>query len=129
MRLIRLVDGTLGEIVILRLELQGAEGLFVLGNVLAEHVPECLGLLRAQVDGLVIADGDLVGAFAGGKAEHELKIPYTNAHLDAVGIGLAVIRRLGEVELGLCGWTHNSTRLLRRGRGALGRSCFTSPAR
>ncbi len=74
--------------------------------ILAQHVPQRLGLLRAQVDGLVIADGDLVGAFAGGKAKNKLKIPNAHAHLDAVGVGLAIIGRLGEIDLRLRSRTH-----------------------
>ena len=79
---------------------------------------QSLGLLRAEVDGLVIADGDLIGAFAGGEAKDELKIPDADANLDAVGVGFAIIGRLGKVELGLCGWTHGSIRLLRLGAAA-----------
>src|ERR1035441_2870378 len=70
-----LVDGSLREVVAVRLQVQRAEGLFVLGEILAENVPECLGLLRAQKDGRVIADGDLFGGLAGSQSEDELEIP------------------------------------------------------
>ena len=93
--LVWLVDGALREIVGLRFERERAEGLLVLGDVLPQHVPQGLGLLRTQVDGLVIADGHLVGALAGGETEDELEIPNADADLDAVGVGLAVIGRLG----------------------------------
>ena len=36
----------------LRLQVDCAKGLLVLGQVLAEHIPQSLGLLRAEKDGL-----------------------------------------------------------------------------
>ena len=92
------------------------------GDVLAEHVPQRLGLLRAQVDGLVVSDGDLVGTLAGSQSEDELKIPHADAHLHAVGVGLAVIGRLGEIELGLLrrSGLMTSSDYSPEGRGALG---------
>ena len=104
----------------LRFERQGTEGLFVLGNVLPQDVPEGLGLLRTEIDGLVVADRNLVGAFAGSQPKHELKIPHADANLDTVGVRLAVVIRLGQIELRLLlRWTHNINRLPRRGEGAL----------
>jgi hypothetical protein len=113
-----LVDGALREIVGLRLERESSKSLFVLGDVLAEHVQEGLGLLGAQVDCLMVFDGDLVGTLAGSQSEDELEIPHADANLNAVGVGLAVIGRLGEIELRLRVWTHDFIRLLCRGEGA-----------
>ena len=115
-----LVDGPLGRAVGLRFEREGAEGLLVLRDVLAEDVPEGFGLLRTQEDGLVIADGDLVGRCRCWRGRRPVEIPYADAHLDAVGVGLAVIGRLRHVDLGLLRiGTHGSTRLPRQGGSAL----------
>src|SRR5665213_4115023 len=92
-----LVDWSLRKVVTLRLQVQGAEGLFVLGEILAENVPEGLGLLRAQKDGRVIADGDLLGVLAGGQAEDKLKIPYADAHLDLSLIHISEPTRQAEI--------------------------------
>ena len=111
----------------LGLERQGAESLFVLGDVLAEHVPQGLGLLGTQVDCLVVFDSDLVGTLTGSQSKDELEIPHADANLDAVGVGFAVIGRLGEIELRLRGWTHDFIRLLCRGDGALPADQRTHP--
>src|SRR5580658_5861872 len=113
-----LIDRSMGKVVALRLEVQSAEGLLVLRHVLAEHVQQRLGLLRAQEYGLVIANRHLVGALARGQAEGELKVPYAHAHLHAVGVGLAVVCGLHEVHFWLLGgWTHDGTRLLPQAAG------------
>jgi hypothetical protein len=57
----RLVDDAGGEVGALRLQVEFAEGLLVLVQVLPEDVPERLGLLRAEEDALVVLDGELVG--------------------------------------------------------------------
>ena len=36
-----------------------------------------------------------------GKAKNKLKIPNAHPHLDAVGVGLAIIGRLGKIDLRL----------------------------
>ena len=95
------MDGTLGEGVGLGLEGQGAERLLILGDILTEHIPKSFCLLRAEVDGLVIADGDLVRGIAGSQAEDELEVPDADAYLDAVGVSFAVIGGLGQGYLGL----------------------------
>src|ERR1700693_4067008 len=106
-----LVDGSLRKVVSLWLKRESAESLFVLGNVLPKDIQESLGLLGAKVNGLVVANGDLIGAFAGGVAKNKLKIPDAHAHLHTVGVGLAVVGRLGQVQVGLLrGWTHDSIR-------------------
>ena len=97
----------------MRLQIQLAEGLLVLGDILPQNVPQGFGLLRAEEDSLVVANAHLIGAFARSSAEYELEIPNAYAHLDAVGIGLAVVGSLDKVHLGLLRrWTHGKTRLL-----------------
>jgi hypothetical protein len=45
-----LVHRPLRKVVPVRLQVQHAEGLLVLGQILSQHVPQRLGLLRAQKD-------------------------------------------------------------------------------
>src|SRR5260370_37140335 len=94
-----LVDGPAG----LRemFEGDGAEGLLVLGEVVAEHVPEGFGLLRAEVDALEVFDGELVGALLAHGPEDEEEVPDAHADLDAVGVTVAVILGAGELMRGL----------------------------
>ena len=80
-----------------------AEGLLVLGEVVAEDVPEGLGLLRAEVDALEVLDVELVGRLLGHGAEDEEEVPDAHADLDAVGVAVAVVLGVGEVECGLFG--------------------------
>src|ERR1700752_113593 len=68
----------------LRLPFQCSERLFVLRNVLPQHIPQSLGLLRAQKDGLVVANRHLVGAVARCQTKYKLEIPDADAHLHAV---------------------------------------------
>jgi len=84
-----LIDRSLREVVAVRLQVKCAEGLLVLGQVLSQHVPQSLGLLRAEENRIVVADGDLVGSVARSQAEDQLEVPDADADLDAVGVGLA----------------------------------------
>src|SRR5215469_6139765 len=83
-----LVDGAFGRGE-LRFESERAEGLFVLGDVVTEEVPESLGLLGAKVDALEVAELDLVGGLLGHGAEDEEEVHDAHADLDAVGIAVA----------------------------------------
>src|ERR1039458_5158565 len=70
-----LVDGPLREVVAVRLQVERAKGLLVLRNMLPQHVAQGLGLLRAEEDRAVVADGDLVGGVGGSQAEDQLEVP------------------------------------------------------
>jgi hypothetical protein len=83
------------------LERDGAEGLLILSEVLAEHVEEGLGLLRAEVDALEAANGDLIGGVLVSGAEGEEEVPDAGAHLHAVGVALAIVGGFGDVDPGL----------------------------
>ncbi len=85
-----LVDGAAG--VGKLLEGDGAEGLLVLGEVVAEDVPEGLGLLGAEVDALEVVDVELLRGLLGHGAEDEEEVPDAHADLDAVGVAVAVVR-------------------------------------
>jgi len=114
----RLVDNALGKIRNLGLKIQFAEGLLVLGEVLPKNVPKGLGLLRTQVDSLVVLDAQLVGAFRICLAENQMEIPYAYADLDTVGVCVAISGCLDDVDAGLLRvLTHSLTRLLRRMQG------------
>ena len=57
------------------------------------------------------------GAFAGGQAEDKLEVPDADAHMDAVGVGLAVVGCLNHVHMRLLhSRAHGLHRLLRLGR-------------
>ena len=86
------------------LEDELAEGLFVLSEIVAKHVPESLCLLGAEVDGLKVIEVDLGGGRLLHGAEDKLEVPHRHAHLDRVGIGFAVVVGLVEADLRLrCG--------------------------
>jgi len=82
-------------------QVQRSKGMLVLRQILPEYVPQRLGLLWAQEDCLVVADGDFFGTFARRETEDELKIPHADPHLYAVGVGFAVVGGLGKFDLGL----------------------------
>jgi len=94
----------------LGLEIEGSEGLLVLGEVLTEEVEEGFCLLGAEEDGLMVANGDFIRRFTGGKAEEELEVPHRDADLDRVGVGFAVIGGLGDGDFGLL-WSAHGYRL------------------
>jgi hypothetical protein len=76
------------------------EGLLVLGEIVADHIPQRLGLLGAEIDALEVADDDLVDILLRHGAEDQEEVPYAHPHLDAVGIAVAVVFGAGELE----GW-------------------------
>ncbi len=95
-----LVDGAGGRRK-LRLEGEVAEGLFVLGEVVAEDVPEGLGLLGAEIDALEVIELDLFGCALAHGSEDEEEVPDAHADLDAVGIAVAIVGGGGELDFGL----------------------------
>ena len=98
-----LVDGSvrLGELL---LEGEGAEGLLVLGQIVAEDVPESFGLLGTEVDALEVADVQLLRVLLGHCAEDEEEVPDAHTDLDAVGVTVTIIVGGGELERGLFYW-------------------------
>ena len=94
---------------------------FILFEVLTEHVPQGLGLLRAEVYSLLIVNGYLFLCLLLRGTEGEEKIPNTHAYLHAVGVGLTVIGRLGQDNTRwLIGLAHGASRLTRIAAERLG---------
>src|SRR4051812_3422559 len=83
-----LVDGTAGLRELL-VEGYGAEGLLVLSQIVAEHVDEGLGLLRAQIDALEVFDGEFVGRVLAHGSEDQKEVPDRHADLNAVCVAVA----------------------------------------
>ena len=74
-----------------RIQLDLTKGGFILHDVLAQHVPERLGLLRAQVNSLeVLYLHQILRGLRHG-AERQQKIPHADANLDAIGVPVAII--------------------------------------
>ena len=85
----------------LRFERDAAEGLLVLRQILPEDIPQCLCLLRTQIDAVRVLDGDVLGRFLVDEAEGEEEVPYADTDLHAVRVAFAVILRFGEFNFGL----------------------------
>jgi hypothetical protein len=84
-----------------RIELDLAEGGFVVDHVLLQQRHESFGLLRAQINSLKIMQLDLRFRSLLHGAEDEKKIPYVNPNLYAVRVGLAIFGGLNELYIGL----------------------------
>ncbi len=84
-----------------RLKFDFTESRFVLRNVLLQDVHERLGLLRAEIDALKILDVHLLRHGLIHQAEQQQKIPQIHPDLHAVGIALAVIGAIYQVDFRL----------------------------
>ena len=80
-----------------------SESLLVLGEVVADHIPQSLRLLGTEVDALKVLDGDFVRALLGHSAEDQKEVPDAHADLDTVGVAVAIAFGLGELYIGLLG--------------------------
>lgn len=85
----------------LRFQRNCSKRLLVLGEILAKHTQKCLGLLRTQVNTVAILYRDLIWRLLMNDAEIQKEIPNAYAHLNAVGIGFAIIRRFTDLDPGL----------------------------
>src|ERR1700744_6524215 len=100
------------------LQCNGAKGLLILRNVLSEDVPKRLGLLRAEIDALQVLDGYGIGCVLMHEAKRQEEIPDAQAHLHAIGGGIAflpewVIRWCERGDLTPRGFPHQILRLVR----------------
>src|SRR2546423_6011795 len=84
-----------------RVELDLAERLLIIGDVLLQDGVQRLRLLRAQVHALEVADLDLARRLLLQRAEDEKEVPNVHADLHAVGVALAVVLTLDQLDLGL----------------------------
>ena len=89
-----------------RVEFDFAESGLVAGDVLLQQPEQSLGLLRAQVDALKVANLDLGFALLLHSAKDEEEIPHIHSHLHTVGIGFPILGRIGQLDVGLWRNTH-----------------------
>jgi hypothetical protein len=82
-----------------RFQANDSKCLFILRQVLAQQVPQSFGLLRTQINPLKIPQDHFIGQILPGSAEDQQKVPYTGAHLHAVGIAIPIIRGLNNVDI------------------------------
>lgn len=73
------------------LEVDFAEGGFVLANIILEDIQQGFGLLGAEVDALEILDIDLIGSALGSDAEHQKEVPKVGADLHAIRVTFAIV--------------------------------------
>jgi hypothetical protein len=85
------------------IEFDLAKGVFILNDVLLKNREQRLRLLRTDVDSLKICDFDLRLALLLQGAEDQEEVPNVDADLHAVGVVLAVGRRIGQFDIGLRG--------------------------
>ena len=71
-----------------------AEGFLVLVQVVLENLEQRFGLLRTEIDALEIIELHLIRCLLTHRAKHEEEVPHAHPDLDAVGIVVAIIRRL-----------------------------------
>src|SRR6185437_1269697 len=95
----RTVAGSRGGKRLLGLQINSPEGLLILRQVLSQQIPESLGLLRTDIDSLKVSQDDFVGGILAGGAKHQHKVPYTGPYLNAVGIAVAIVLRLNDVDI------------------------------
>src|SRR5580704_13990498 len=96
-----------------RLKFNLAEGRFVLRDILMQNVEQSFGLLRAQIDALKVLNVYGVGSGLADGAEHEEEIPKVDSDLHAVGVTIAIIGAVTQLDLGRLRGRHNSSILAR----------------
>src|SRR5271157_1150868 len=79
------------------IEFDLAESVLVVDQVLLQDGVQRLGLLRAEIDSLEVADLDARFILLRQGAEDEKEVPDVDAHLHAVGVVLAVIGGIGQL--------------------------------
>src|ERR1017187_8544470 len=84
-----------------RIEFDLPEGGLVAVDILLQQSEQSLGLLRAEVNALKVADLDLTLTLLLHGAKNEEEIPYIHSHLHAVGIGFPVVGGIGQLDIGL----------------------------
>ena len=89
----------------LRIELDFAKRVLILGDILLQHIEHRLGLLRALINALKILYRQVLRRALADAAEQQKEVPEVHPHLDAVGVVLAVFGRLDQLNFWR-GWSH-----------------------
>src|SRR5664279_4945998 len=80
-----------------RIELNLAKGVFVVHQILLQDGMQCFGLLWAQVNALKVTHLHASFILLLKSAKHQKKVPDIDPYLDAVGVGLTIIRCSGQL--------------------------------
>jgi len=84
-----------------RVELDLAKRVFVSRDIVLQNGQQGFGLLGAQIDTLKILDFDLGFALLMQSAKNQEKVPDIYPHLHTVGIVLAIIRCIDQLDVRL----------------------------
>src|SRR5215469_5282694 len=85
----------------LRVELDLAKRALVIRDVLLQDGGQRLGLLWAKINPLKVAYLDLILRLLLHGAENQEEVPHVDPHLHAVSVGLAIVGRDDDIEIGL----------------------------
>ena len=102
------------------IELDLTKRAFVICDVLVKDCCQCLGLLRAQINSLKIADLYLVLRLLLHRAEDDEKVPDVYPDLHAVGIGFPVLVSVHNGEIRLSRIDHHGSQC--NGNGGIGKA-------
>src|SRR5580765_5226147 len=91
------------------IEFDFAKSAFVVGDVLVKDCRQRLGLLRAQINPLKIADLYLILRLLLHSSKDEEKVPDVDADLNAVGIGFPVLVCVHDGEIRLSRIDHDGS--------------------
>src|SRR5437899_1095927 len=83
----------------MRLELDLPEGSLVLRHILLQHIQQRLGLLWTHVYALKILDRHLIRRGLVHHAEEQKEVPEIDPDLHTIGVALAIVGGVGEVDL------------------------------
>src|SRR5215471_7195753 len=95
------------------IDLDFAERLFVLNNILFQDGHERLGLLRAQVDALEVLHLDVARALRLNAAKDQQKIPHADTHLHGICVTLSIIGGVQKANIRLLRRMRHKLRLLK----------------
>src|SRR5215467_13189454 len=95
------------------IDLDFAERLFVLNNILFQDGHERLGLLRAQVDALEVLHLDVARALRLNPAKDQQKVPHADTHLHGICITLTIIGGVQKANIRLLRRMRHKLRLLK----------------
>lgn len=94
-----------------RIELDFAKGALVVRDILVQDRGQSLGLLRAQIYSLEVSYFDLVLRLLLHGTEHQKEVPDIHPHLDAIGIGFAIVTGVEDIKIRLRRDNHSDSSL------------------